>query len=66
MNTQELRARVFESLNNAGENGYDFRGCDAEGVILDLQSYDADCDTQPASRLRPHVVAWLAEHPSDD
>lgn len=58
-----LQAQIFQALDNAGENGYDFRGCEPESVIVDMQTFDAVCESVDADLLRPHVAAWLASHP---
>lgn len=62
----DLRATVFESLNNAVENGFFdegryLHGATAEAIVNDLKDCDAECEPVPADELLPHVEAWLAE-----
>jgi hypothetical protein len=53
----DLRKRVFESLDNAVENGYCFNSIDE--AAQDLMDYDADLETYTLEELMPHVEAWF-------
>jgi hypothetical protein len=53
------RERVFEALDNARENGYDFRFTEPEAVATDLGTYDADLQGE-GERLIPHIREWQA------
>jgi len=59
-----LRALVFESLNNAEENGFFeegfyLHGATVDTIVDDLKDCDSECAPVPAAELRPHVEAWL-------
>lgn len=55
---QRLRAAVFEALNNAVINGYDFDGWTAEAVAQDLINYDSDLEGCEIDELLPFVIEW--------
>ena len=54
-----LRAIVFESLDNAVENGYLFEGWTAEEIADDLVTYCSTVSPYTTDDLTPHVNAWL-------
>lgn len=56
-----LRKRVFEALNNARANGYEFVGMSHEDIAVDLATYDADLENEDTDALAEHVGAWMLE-----
>ena len=55
----DLKSRVYESLDNALENGYETTLTDSpEHVTDDLSEYDSQFERTAKSRLLPHVQAW--------
>lgn len=63
MNEAEIKAAVFEALNNAVANGHDV-SCfeDPELVAVDLTDLDADLEDQAIKDLVPHIKVWQEEH----
>jgi hypothetical protein len=57
--TEDLRTKVFHSLDNALENGYD-QVLDylPEIVANDLEEYDSTYEGLSPADLVPHVDAW--------
>ena len=53
------RESVFESLDNAQENGYNMREMTLDEIVVDLKTYDADCEHVPNGLLRTFVAEWL-------
>lgn len=56
-----LRALVFQSLDNAFDNGYDQRNVDTLTVVEDLMSIDAVCEKCSEQELFPFVEEWQKE-----
>lgn len=55
-----LRHAVWDNLDRALANGYDFRGVaySVDYIIDDLRSYAANLATYLSIELRPHVISW--------
>ena len=54
---------VFEALENALENGYDFRSTKVGEVAADLQRFDARVERMEClNALRDHVRQWQSYH----
>ena len=58
--SEALRARIFESLDQAIKNDYDFEDDPPEEIADDLVNCDAELENQEPQNLLPHVEAWLA------
>jgi len=56
-----LRALVLTALNNAFDNGYDFRSTDPAEVVEDLQSFDSQLEAETEANLLPLVKEWQAD-----
>jgi hypothetical protein len=57
----DLRAMVFENLNNAKTNDCDFTGWTPRQIAEDMAECDAQCAEYTVRELIPHVEAWLEE-----
>ena len=55
---KNLKELVFEALNNALENEYDFRLTNPVEVAADLVDYDASFEYDRPVDLVVHIVAW--------
>ena len=55
-----LRARVFQALENAVENGFDMQDMPPEAIAEDLVWLDADIEGENVSDVQEHVSEWLA------
>lgn len=53
-----LQQTVYESLNNARENGYDLTTWDSEEIAEDLMQYDTGCENSTVEELVPHINKW--------
>ena len=51
--------QVFESLNNAVDNGYNIHEWDTDAIVEDLCSYDAQYENVSQSDLKPFIEKWL-------
>jgi hypothetical protein len=63
---ESLRELVFDALDAAGDNGFDFRGWTAKAIADDLNRFCPDLDHhEPGSYIR-FVKEWMnqrdAEH----
>ena len=65
MTPEQLRARIFESLDNSKENGYSPEECSAEYLAADMASYDSDLEDVDVKEMLPHINEWLAKHPKN-
>lgn len=58
-----LRLRVFDSMNNCEDNGYDQTGCTVDEILEDILSYDPGfaefAEKEDPEPLRPFVEEWL-------
>lgn len=54
-----LRDRVFESLNNAVENGFNVRSWTPDSLTDDLMAYDADLERCDRSSVLLAVREWM-------
>lgn len=55
----ELRASVFDSLENARANGYKVERWSAEALTDDLMTFDAVAEKFERDRVRRFVEEWL-------
>lgn len=62
MKTEEIRAAVFEALDNATANGYAVASSSPERIATDLLTYDAGLEDQTETKLVPHIREWIASH----
>jgi hypothetical protein len=53
-----LKKMVHEALDNAFDNGHDFRSADPEAVAADVCSFDADLESKEPAELLPHIRTW--------
>jgi hypothetical protein len=60
VDTRPLRVRVFESMDNAKDNGYDQTTWTIDAILDDIMEYDGTLENVPREELEPHVKAWLA------
>lgn len=61
-----LKTRVFASLNNAIDNGFDVRSWTPDFLTDDLMSYDADLEGCDRASVLAAVTEWLAERPASN
>ena len=59
----DLRQRVFESNDNAVENGYEIDVWPAWKIAEDISEYDAELESFTHAELLPHITAWLNQRP---
>lgn len=57
----KLKDRVFESLNNAVENGFDVRSWTPDFLTDDLMTIDADLERCDRACVLSAVREWLGE-----
>lgn len=57
-----LQKDIFEALDNARENGFDFKtnGWPPEEIAEDLIEFDSIFEGANPSDLIPHIETWLA------
>lgn len=60
--TMSLRDCVFESLQNATDNGYAFNNMSYKDIVVDLKDLDADLQDEDPAELERHVAAWWREN----
>lgn len=60
MTPSEIRAAVFEAMDNACENGFAALMVinDADATVRDLIQYDADLEDLEPADVKPHVLEW--------
>lgn len=58
----DVKAMVFEALDNSDTNGYNPRGTEAIPLAVDLMMYDADLESVCIDDILEHVKAWKATH----
>lgn len=56
---EDLKKKIFESLDNAVDNGYELKEWPAENIALDLAEYDEFFESYTQPELVPHIVEWL-------
>lgn len=61
---EPLKAKIYESLNSAIDNGYELNDWPAEQIAQDLSEYDAFFEGYLEPELVPHIVSWLLENPA--
>jgi len=58
-----LKDKVYESLNNAMANGYlELSTWTPAEIAEDLKEYNPDFEDIPEDQIIPHIEAWLKEH----
>ena len=55
----DLRAKLFESLNNAVDNGYELREWSAEDIADDVSEYDPQFEDVDTATMIPIIEEWL-------
>lgn len=58
----DLKERVFEALNNAKENGYDFLTWSLSHTIQYLKAYNHDLEEAVSTSLIPLIEEWRKLH----
>ena len=55
---EECRGKIFESLDQALENGYELLGWEPEEIAIDLHDYDAQFENIDPALLVPVISEW--------
>lgn len=56
-----MKKQVFESLDNAVENGYDLKDWSAQDLAEDLSDYDSYFNDKNVDEIKTHVKQWQEE-----
>lgn len=56
-----MKKQVFESLDNAVENGYDLKDWSAQDLAEDLSDYDSYFNDKNVDEIKTYVKQWQEE-----
>ncbi len=59
-----MRERVFTSLTNAADSGYDMHD-DAQSIAVDIGTYDQQFEGMDPAPLVPIIEEWQRTHDSN-
>ncbi len=62
MKVIEFEQKVFDSLDNAVNNGYDLSTFSIEEIANDLKEYDSDMAKIKPEKLIPIIRKWRLKH----
>lgn len=54
-----MKEKVFKTLNNATENGYDMTHWVKSEIMDDIMRYCPELETEDPKTLEPYVEEWL-------